>query len=191
VLAGPERRSVEGEDPMNEISSIPVLHTPRLELRAFRKEDFGPFAAILASPRIGRFKGFAQGASRGQSWAALANILGHWVLRGFGVFAVTSRVDGRLFGCAGVIEPEGWPGRELTWTVAEEHWGQGYATEAAAVVRDWAFASFEDTRLVAMIHEANAASVRVAQKVGAAYLREVEFFGEAVGLYEIRRPLLS
>jgi RimJ/RimL family protein N-acetyltransferase len=107
------------------------------------------------------------------------------------VFAVASRDDGRLLGCAGVIEPEGWPGRELTWTVAEEHWGHGYATEAAMAVRDWAFATFEDTGLVAMIHDENAASLRVAQKLGAVHLRDVEFFGEPVGLYEVRRPLMS
>jgi RimJ/RimL family protein N-acetyltransferase len=144
---------------------------------------------MLASPRIGRFKGFAEGASRGQSWAAMANMLGHWVLRGFGVFAVTSSLDGRFLGCAGVIEPEGWPGREVTWTIAEDYWGQGYATEAAMAVRDWAFATFEPTRLVAMIHEENAASVRVAQKVGAVHLREVTYFDEPVGLHEIRRHL--
>jgi RimJ/RimL family protein N-acetyltransferase len=176
---------------MHEISSIPVLHTPRLELRAFREADFEAFADVLANPQIGRFKGFAEGASRGQSRAAMANMLGHWVLRGFGVFAVTSRADGRLLGCAGVIEPEGWPGRELTWTMAEEHWGQGYATEAAVAVRDWALATFEGTRLVVMIHEENAASVRVACKIGAVHVREVKFFGEPVGLYEVRRSLAT
>ena len=54
------------------------------------------------------------------------------------------------------------------WMLGRAYWGRGYATEAATAVRDYGFAEVAFSRLISLIHPANAASIRVAEKLGMA-----------------------
>ena len=56
---------------------------------------------------------------------------------------------------------------ELGWALIREHWGRGYATEAAAAIRDWALESRSIDLLVSLISPNNARSQRVAESLGA------------------------
>jgi RimJ/RimL family protein N-acetyltransferase len=56
---------------------------------------------------------------------------------------------------------------ELGWALIREHWGRGYATEAAAAIRDWAHERRPDDRLVSLITSDNVRSQRVAGRLGA------------------------
>ena len=55
---------------------------------------------------------------------------------------------------------------ELGWALAREHWGQGYATEAASAVREWAYYERGLGRLVSLIAPANVRSERLAERLG-------------------------
>ena len=59
---------------------------------------------------------------------------------------------------------------ELTWALAYEHWGKGYATEAAAAARDW----LGRTDQISLIAPGNTRSQRVATRLGARPTRTVE-----------------
>jgi RimJ/RimL family protein N-acetyltransferase len=61
---------------------------------------------------------------------------------------------------------------DIGWHLLREHWGQGLATEAAQVSRDYAFAQLRVERLVAAIHPENSASRRVAEKIGMTLQKE-------------------
>jgi len=61
--------------------------------------------------------------------AAACRRIGHWTLRGYGTWAVERKSDGAFIGRVGLINPEGWPGLEVGWTLGKPYWGQGYATE--------------------------------------------------------------
>ena len=63
---------------------------------------------------------------------------------------------------------------ELGWTLAQAHWGHGYATEAARAARDWGYAERGVGRLVSLIHPENRRSIRVAEKLGASKERSIE-----------------
>jgi RimJ/RimL family protein N-acetyltransferase len=65
---------------------------------------------------------------------------------------------------------------ELGWALAREHWGQGYATEAALAVREWARGERGFGRLVSLIEPANARSQRLAERLGATPGESVELF---------------
>jgi RimJ/RimL family protein N-acetyltransferase len=171
-----------------DLRSIPVLETARLRLRGFEARDLEPLAALNADPEVMRFLGDGATLDRHGSWRQLAMMIGHWALRGYGLFAVERRTDGAFVGRIGLLEPEGWPGTELAWTVAPAHWRQGYATEAAAAVRDWAFGTLRIRRLVSMIDEGNRASARVAEKVGERFEGRHEIFGKSVRLFAIANP---
>jgi len=61
---------------------------------------------------------------------------------------------------------------EVAYTIAEEFWRQGLATEAALAIRDYGFDALNLSRLVCLIEEGNAASKKVAEKIGMKFERE-------------------
>ena len=63
---------------------------------------------------------------------------------------------------------------EVGWTLGSEHWGRGYATEAAVACRDLALGELGWKRIVSLIDRDNAASIRVAEKIGETFEREIE-----------------
>ncbi|MFZ4600860.1 MAG: GNAT family N-acetyltransferase [Caulobacterales bacterium] len=146
----------------------PVLTTERLILRAWRADDVEPLIAMMADADVARFlTADARPADRGATWRALAGFLGHWLLRGYGLFAVEERATGAFVGRAGPWRPEGWPGFEIGWGLARPFWGRGYATEAARAAGDWAFQAFDLTDVIHLIHVDNVRSQNVAMRLGA------------------------
>jgi RimJ/RimL family protein N-acetyltransferase len=143
---------------------IPTLTTERVVLRAFRASDWDDYAELNADPAVRQWLG-GDLLTREQSWTQLETFLGQWALRGYGVFAV--QAAGRLAGRVGILHPADWPEPELSWTLAAPFWGKGIATEAAAQVRQWTFATFGWDRLVSYIQAGNTRSRRVAIKLGA------------------------
>ena len=117
---------------------IPRLQTDRLILRAFRAEDFEAWAAIMGDGDVMTFLG-GKPMARTDAWRAMAMTLGHWALRGYGMWAVERKSDAALIGRVGLLQPEGWTGLEVGWTLGKPYWGQGYATEAAATALRYAF----------------------------------------------------
>lgn len=114
---------------------------------------------------------------------------------GLGHFVLERRSDGGVLGRVGFVV---WDTRtwrhttrdeagehaqpELGWTLARAHWGRGYATEAALALRDWARRERRVGRLISLIAPGNAASQRVAQRLGARPAETVTLFdsGDAV-----------
>jgi len=94
----------------------------------------------------------------------------HWAAHGHGLFAAESREDGSLLGFVGVAYPTFLPELahrpELGWRLARRAWGRGLATEGATAARDWALGELGMPDLISIIHPENAASRRVAEKLG-------------------------
>jgi RimJ/RimL family protein N-acetyltransferase len=149
---------------MNE-SMIPQLETERLIMRSFREDDFEALASFMADPDVMRYL-TGSPMSRADAWRSLASSLGHWMLRGYGTWAVERRSDRAFMGRVGMINPEGWPGLEIGWTLGKPYWGMGYATEAAACAMRYAFLTQPVTKLISCIHPDNVASQAVASRLG-------------------------
>ncbi|MEJ0026924.1 MAG: GNAT family N-acetyltransferase [Rhizomicrobium sp.] len=143
---------------------IPRLETGRLALREWRAEDFDALAQFYADAEVMKFLGGVM--ERNDAWRALAGTMGHWTLRGYGTWAVERKSDGVLLGRVGLINPEGWPSLELGWTLGRPHWGQGYASEAAAAALDYAFLTQPVDRMISCIDPDNKGSQAVAQRIG-------------------------
>lgn len=151
---------------MSTLFEIPTLHTGRLMLRAFRAADIDAWAAMEADPEVRRYRG-NDPRSRDQAWAAMQASLGQWALRGYGVFAVERLADRSFIGFAGILHPADWPEPELGYSLARPAWGNGFAIEAAAAARDWAFRAHDFARLASFILPQNMRSIRVAERLGA------------------------
>ena len=166
---------------------IPEIEAERLRLRAFRNEDLDAYAAMCADPEVMRYLGTGATLSRADTWRSMAGFLGHWALRGHGMWALEEKATGTLVGRAGFLEPEGWPGFELGWTLGRPHWGRGFATEAARRALDYAFHELDRDRVISLIRPANTPSMRVAERLGEARAGEIELLGGPCYVYEVRR----
>ena len=80
--------------------------------------DFEAYAAMIADAEVTRFLGAGRPLSRLDAWWQLAMFAGHWALCGFGLWAVEERATGTFVRRVGCLEPEGWPGFELAYTLA-------------------------------------------------------------------------
>ncbi|MBI1328655.1 MAG: GNAT family N-acetyltransferase [Alphaproteobacteria bacterium] len=144
---------------------IPRLETGRLILREFRQADLDAFASFMADPEVTRYIAPAP-MNRADAWRSMASALGHWMLLGYGTWAVERKSDGALMGRVGMINPEGWPSLEIGWTLGKPYWGGGYATEAAAAAMRYAFLTQPVDRLISCIDPDNTPSQAVAQRLG-------------------------
>jgi ribosomal-protein-alanine N-acetyltransferase len=162
---------------------IPSFETERLILRACCEEDLNGFADIYGDPEFMRFLRDGVPLDRVEVWRSLAWALGHWAIRGYGVFAVELKGKRALIGRVGLIFAEGWPSPELAWAIGRRWWGQGYAVEAAEKARSWADSSLNLPPLISLIRPENRPSIRVAEKLGATLTSEIDFFGSLTLVY--------
>jgi RimJ/RimL family protein N-acetyltransferase len=169
------------------LPDIPVLETERLILRPFREPDADLFCELLQDLDVVRFIGDRLTPGREDCWRAVAGWLGHWLMRGYGPWAVTDRSSGTLMGRVGVHFPATWPAPELGYALGKPFWGHGYATEAARAARDWAFTERDFPELVSLIDPLNVASIGVATRVGETLRGSGELRGHPLLVYAITR----
>ena len=67
---------------------------------------------------------------------------------------------------SGLLRPEAWPGLEVGWLVAREHWGRGFAPEAGRAAIEWAREELGADHIISLIEDSNERSARVAEKLG-------------------------
>jgi RimJ/RimL family protein N-acetyltransferase len=166
---------------------IPTIETPRLRLRAFREDDTEPLFELMQDPDVVRFIGDRRIPTRQEVWRAIAGWIGHWALRGYGLWAVDDRESGGLVGRIGLINPIDWPGPEVGYTIGKRWWGRGLATEGARAAMDWGFKNRDFDELISLIDPANSASIGVARKLGETQKGEVDLWGHRVLVYAITR----
>jgi RimJ/RimL family protein N-acetyltransferase len=164
-----------------------TLETDRLTLRMLRESDFDAYAEACADPEVMRYIGEGQPLARPMAWRNLAMMVGHWSLRGYGLWGVEEKSSGELVGRIGFWNPEGWPGFELGWLLRRSCWGRGFATEGARAALRYAFTQLGQPRVISLIHPENAASIRVAQRVGERLLGPTEVMGKSALVYGIIR----
>jgi RimJ/RimL family protein N-acetyltransferase len=163
-----------------------LLETERLLLRMFTQDDLDAYASICADAEVMRFVGEGKPLSRPDAWRHLAIFLGTWQLRGYGTLAVQDKASGQMIGRVGYIHPEGWPGIELSWTLARQFWGRGLATEAARSCLQHGFSKFGFTHVISLIHPENRRSISVAERLGECQEGSAEIFGKTALIYGIQ-----
>ena len=148
--------------------SARTLTTPRLLLRQWRDEDAEPFAAMSADPEVMRF--FPKLLTPEESDGLMENQGLLLELRGWGLWAVEVVGGAPFVGFVGLAEPQFearfTPCVEVGWRLAREHWGHGYATEAARAAVAFGFDELALDEIVALTTPANVRSRRVMEKLG-------------------------
>ena len=164
---------------------IPTLHTHRLILRAPCAGDFEAYRDFYADPEASRFYGGP--LTEGQAWRKLAYDLGHWPLRGFGMWSLVEKASGAMIGGCGIVWPEGWPRHELTWWIAPEARRNGYAEEASGAAIAWAHDTLGWSAVETHMNDENEAARRLAEKLsGKVIARQVFPDGVERNVYAMR-----
>jgi RimJ/RimL family protein N-acetyltransferase len=182
---GPARAPVAS---VSFVPGIPTIETERLVMRPWREQDLDPYAELCADPEVMRYIGSGRTLDRDEAWRQIALSVGHWDLRGYGLWAVETKTEGSFIGRVGLWQPEGWPGLELGWALARSHWGHGYATEAGRASMEFAWTTVEAGELISLIQPANTASRRVAERLGMKVSRREMLGADEVLVYERARP---
>ena len=117
---------------------------------------------MCGDDEVMRYIGPGRGLTREEAWRNLAVMIGHWQLRGYGLWAAVDRASGLLIGRIGFWNPEGWPGLEVGWMLRRPYWGRGLATEGARAALTYGFTELRQTRLISLIQPNNVASITVA-----------------------------
>jgi RimJ/RimL family protein N-acetyltransferase len=163
------------------------LETDRLRLRMWRDDDFEAYAKMCGDPEVMRYLG-GKTFDRFEAWRHMAFLVGHWQLRGYGHWAVEEKASGAFVGRIGFLNPEGWPGFEIGWTLAREFWGRGYATEGARRALAYAFDELGKDHVISLIHPENKGSIGVAERLGETVEGKTVLLGHDVLIYGIDRP---
>lgn len=164
--------------------SLIEFETERLLLRQWQETDIESYAAICADPEVMRYL-TGRAFDHLESWRHLAFIIGHWQLKGFGHWAVEEKKTGLLLGRTGFLQPAGWPGFEIGWTLARSGWGKGFATEAAKAALALAFDEMGKKDVISIIHPQNQASKNVAGRLGESYRHDTEINGVKLQIWGI------
>ena len=149
-----------------------MIETERLLLRKFSTDDVEALLPILSDPTTMRFwpKPFA--FEDVENW--IARSLQSYEEHGFGKYAVVLKASGTLIGDCGILRlpVQGEPVNDLGYIIHHPFWRQGYATEAARAVKDYAFDVLKLDVLHANMAWDHDGSRRVAENVGMQKVRE-------------------
>jgi [ribosomal protein S5]-alanine N-acetyltransferase len=161
------------------MSDIPVLETPRLRLTALTERHFDDYAKMLADAESTRWIGDGQPLDRMNAWRSMAMLLGHWALRGCGMWAIELKQGGEFIGR---------PDLELGWMLKPEHRHHGYATEAGEAILAFAWNEMHAQRVISLVRIGNEASDHVAERLGGEHIDNIDFLGGATHLFAYYPP---
>lgn len=165
-----------------------TLDTPRLQLRMMELSDLDDLLTIFGDPLVmASFNTSPFNRQQMEHWVR-RNIT-HQETHGYGLFSVILKSNGILIGDCGLehMQVGGEPAAELGYDFRSDYWNQGFATEAALSVRDFAFDELSLPSLISLIRVGNDASRRVSEKIGMQLSDEITKNGISYWKYDMDR----
>ena len=156
-----------------------VLTTPRLTLRCFMEDDLAPYAALNTDPEVVEHLGGPVTREYTEEIAEWAN--GLYEREGIGLLAVERSDDGAFLGMCGLHHLDAYPDDiEIAWRFGRQHWGHGYATEAAAAWLDYGFDVKKLNRVISVTEQINVRSLGVMRRLGMKFDHEARIQEEGM-----------
>jgi RimJ/RimL family protein N-acetyltransferase len=150
------------------MSPFVTLSGDRVCLRRWRDEDREAFAAMSSDARVMEF--FRISLSRVESDAMVDGIQKHFSEHDFGLWAIEVPGVAHFIGFAGLavarFSAHFTPCVEIGWRIAFEHWGRGYATEAARLALGYGFGTLALPEVVSFTSATNHRSRAVMERLG-------------------------
>lgn len=155
------------------------IQTERLVLRAFDITDAMDVYAYAKSPKVGPMAGWLPHESLEESQAAVRR----YMTRG-DIWAMVEKKSGRVVGAISLqkdLRREHDNAMMLGYSLGEDWWGRGYATEAGAAMLSHAFETLGCSIVTAYHFPDNPRSERVLKKLGFAYEGTLRMAAELPG----------
>ena len=153
------------------------LETKRLYIRPFRTEDADELHEIFGDSRVMERIPGGPSPTLQETKGRLAKIIEHQEKNGFSLWALIDKEKGNLIGNCGLILVEGrGPEIELSYDIAYEFWGRGYATEAARECLRFGFENLKLDRIIALTYSDHIASRRVMENIGMVYEKTGHYY---------------
>jgi ribosomal-protein-alanine N-acetyltransferase len=164
-----------------------VCETSRLILRKFNESDVEPLFSFLGDPAVMRFSITGTETRKNIQTKYLPSCLRRYARDGLGQWAVVRKSDEMCVGECGICahEVDGQAEFEISYRMRRDCWGAGLATEAARACRDYGFKKAGLRRLISIIESENAASIRVAEKLGMTLEKRASFHNIPVLIYSV------
>ncbi len=165
-----------------------VLQTPRLALREMGMADLDFLAAMLGDPEVTRF--YPKRYSREEAIAWVERQVGRYARDGHGLWLVLERQTDEPVGQVGLVL-QGVEGRgeiEVGYMIHRPFWRRGFALEAAAACRDYAFEKLNRAGLLSLIRPENLPSQGVARRLGMQPEGRADHAGFEHLVFVVRRP---
>ena len=166
----------------------PTVETPDLILRGYQEGDFEAFAAFGTSERARHVGG---PHTRWESWRAFMAGVGHWVMRGYGMWIIEHRETETVAGRVGILMNDGWAEPELGWHIYDGFEGKSLAYQACLAARGYAAQHFGLNGVISYIHADNTRSIALAHRLGAFFECETSVLGQDCFLYRHPQEILS
>jgi [ribosomal protein S5]-alanine N-acetyltransferase len=161
------------------------LETERLRLRPAAIDDLEAWLAISRD---------AETAWWGESSSTLSDAgvnlkkqIAAQERHGFSLWAVELKPAGTVIGATGLQHLGDGDDIEVGYRFLREHWGRGYATEAARAAIRFGFDELALDQIVAVTLPTNQASRRVMEKCGLTYVGIVRVYGQTQVMYALNR----
>jgi RimJ/RimL family protein N-acetyltransferase len=151
-----------------------------------QSSDIDDLLKIFGDPQVmASFSGATFNREQMELWTH--RNIDHQIQHGYGLFSVLLKSEGLLIGDCGLehMKLDGDQVTELGYDFRSDYWNQGFATEAATAVRDYAFNVLNLPRLISLIRVGNAASRRVSEKIGMRFVAEITRNGVSYWEYAV------
>lgn len=167
-----------------------TLTTPRLLLRPFTPADAEPFHQILCGRDVLRYFPRSDPPPRERVERWIQQVLDHWQMHGYGLWAVEARASGELLGRCGLQWLPETSEIEVDFLLGRPFWGQGFATEAGQASLRFGLKKLAVQLVVGIVHPENLASQRVLEKIGMSRRERACYFGMDCYRYSVDRTTL-
>ena len=153
-----------------------ILETKRLILKHQVIEDLNALWALYCNPNVTKYIPDAPRTREEAQEELKWHMPGHPQHPELGLWATIHKETGKFIGRCGLLPwtIEGQYDVEVAYTLAQDFWGQGLATEAARGILQYGFEQLHLSRMICLIDPENIASQRVAEKIGMTLEKRVD-----------------
>lgn len=154
------------------LTGATIFQTRRMTARRWRSADADSIFALYSDPEGARWVGDGKPITVAECEEWLGVTARNYSQRGYGMFALDDRRNGRMIGCCGLVHPGNQLEAEIKYAFLRSHWGQGLASEIVPHMLSYALDSLTLKQVIATVAPENLASQSVLTKSGFRFVEE-------------------
>lgn len=160
------------------------VETSRMRLHRMGPEHFEHLKGFWADPLVCEYT-FVNPLDEEQAWLTLAANVGHWAMRGYGLYCAFEKLSGDFIGTIGLWNPPSWPEPEYVCALRPEYWGGRYGIEGGRKFIDLVHRQLGWSTLVSVVRQDNEKSMRGLARLGAKFDRTVTLSQSQWSMYRL------